>query len=196
MNTKKFWFCNLSIALHYHYRSNIIRNMWLLLLLLIIIQLVQTKKNSAKRRAPDLENQESGWGPKVESNSRIQFASNQSKLVPRKLDPGPSSKVSLSIITSKITFGNIMPQPLAKLPIFEAEVCMWKETINLITWHDWLELVVLLLYYLHFICVHLLTWGFALLRATNDDQIFFFLFLCSHMVFNSLSLFMPMSNLI
>jgi hypothetical protein len=35
-------------------------------------------------------------GTKVESNSRIQFASNQSKLVPRKLYPGPSSKVGLS----------------------------------------------------------------------------------------------------
>jgi len=32
---------------------------------------------------------------KVQSNSRIQFDSNQSKLVPKKLDPGPSSKVSL-----------------------------------------------------------------------------------------------------
>jgi hypothetical protein len=32
-------------------------------------------------------------------NSRIQFVSNQSKLVPRKLDPGPlSSKVSLSSV--------------------------------------------------------------------------------------------------
>jgi len=30
------------------------------------------------------------------SNSRIQFASNQPKLVPRKLDPGPSSKVGVS----------------------------------------------------------------------------------------------------
>ncbi len=29
----------------------------------------------------------------VQSNSRIRFASNQSKLVPRKLDPGPLSKV-------------------------------------------------------------------------------------------------------
>jgi len=36
-------------------------------------------------------------GTKVQSNSRIQFASNQSKLVPRKLDPGPSSKVRLRI---------------------------------------------------------------------------------------------------
>jgi hypothetical protein len=36
-------------------------------------------------------------GTKVHSNSRIQFASNEYKLVPRKLDPGPSSsKVGLS----------------------------------------------------------------------------------------------------
>jgi hypothetical protein len=56
-------------------------------------QLVQTKKNNAKRRAPDLENQESGY----ELNSRIQFASNHSKLVPRKLDPEPSFKVGLSL---------------------------------------------------------------------------------------------------
>jgi hypothetical protein len=38
----------------------------------------------------------------VESNSRIQFASNQSKLVPRKLDSGPLFKVGLS--TSKFCF--------------------------------------------------------------------------------------------
>jgi hypothetical protein len=57
---------------------------------------VQTKKECSK---------ESCWfgeprfrlGTKVQSNSRIQFASNQSKLVPRKLDSGPSSKVGLSI---------------------------------------------------------------------------------------------------
>jgi hypothetical protein len=54
-------------------------------------------KNSAKRRAPDLENQESGWGPRLHSNSRIQFASDESKLVPRKLDPWPSTKVGLSV---------------------------------------------------------------------------------------------------
>jgi hypothetical protein len=34
-------------------------------------------------------------GTKVQSNSRIQFASNQSKLVPRELDLGPSAKVGL-----------------------------------------------------------------------------------------------------
>jgi len=36
-------------------------------------------------------------GTKVQSNSRIQFASNQSNLVPRKLDPVPSFKVGLSV---------------------------------------------------------------------------------------------------
>jgi hypothetical protein len=49
------------------------------------------QKNSAKKRAPDLENQESGYGPRYiysPSQGRIQFASSsQSKLVPRKLDP-------------------------------------------------------------------------------------------------------------
>jgi hypothetical protein len=34
-------------------------------------------------------------GTKVECNSRIQFASNESKLVPRKLDLRPWSKVGL-----------------------------------------------------------------------------------------------------
>jgi len=46
-------------------------------------------KNSAKRRAPDLENQESGYGPWYSPTQIF-------KLVPRKLDPGPSSKVGLS----------------------------------------------------------------------------------------------------
>jgi len=65
--------------------------------------------------APVLEGKSIGWDPKtvlkgelliwrtknqaigtkVQSNSRIQFASNQSKLVPRKLDSGPRSKVGL-----------------------------------------------------------------------------------------------------
>jgi hypothetical protein len=50
-------------------------------------------KNSAKRRAPDLENKRIRLGTKVESNARTQFASDRSKLVPKKLDPGPLSKV-------------------------------------------------------------------------------------------------------
>jgi hypothetical protein len=33
---------------------------------------------------------------KVQSNLRIRFAANQSKLIPRKLRPGPSSEVGLS----------------------------------------------------------------------------------------------------
>jgi hypothetical protein len=43
--------------------------------------------NSAKRRAPDFGEPRIRLGTKLQSNSRIQFASNQSKLVPRKLDP-------------------------------------------------------------------------------------------------------------
>jgi hypothetical protein len=42
----------------------------------------------------------------IQSNSRIQFASNRSNLVLRKLDPGPLSKVGLSII--EITFLNFL----------------------------------------------------------------------------------------
>jgi hypothetical protein len=65
-------------------------------------ELVRTKKISAKRRS-------SWFGEpriirlvtKVQSNSRIQFASNQSKLVLRKLDPGPSSKVGF-VVPAKI----------------------------------------------------------------------------------------------
>jgi hypothetical protein len=44
-------------------------------------------------------------GTKVESNSRIQFDSNQSKLVPRKLDPGPSSKVGLHHLVCTHDYG-------------------------------------------------------------------------------------------
>jgi hypothetical protein len=36
-------------------------------------------------------------GSKAESNLRIQFASNESKLVLTNLDPGPLSKVSISV---------------------------------------------------------------------------------------------------
>jgi len=46
-------------------------------------------------------------GTKGHSNSRIQFASNQSKLVPRKLDPRPSSKVGLSRPTSPYVMGGL-----------------------------------------------------------------------------------------
>jgi len=37
----------------------------------------------------------------VHSNSRIRFASQESKLVPRKLDPRPSSKVCLMVFYCK-----------------------------------------------------------------------------------------------
>jgi hypothetical protein len=47
------------------------------------------KKKELKKRAHDLKNQ----GAKLGSNSRTQFSSNESKLVPRNLDPGPHLKV-------------------------------------------------------------------------------------------------------
>jgi hypothetical protein len=44
-------------------------------------------------------------GAKVQSNSRIQFDSNQAKLVPRKLDPEPLlSKVGLRAIEISINW--------------------------------------------------------------------------------------------
>jgi len=47
-----------------------------------------------KGEAHGLENQmQAGW-----SNSRIEFASNDSKLVPRKLDPGPHVKLAIEWI--------------------------------------------------------------------------------------------------
>jgi hypothetical protein len=39
-----------------------------------------------------------------ESNSRIQFASNQFKLIPRILDPGPLSKVGLKFFLSSYSY--------------------------------------------------------------------------------------------
>jgi hypothetical protein len=43
-------------------------------------------------------------GTKVQSNSRIQFASNESKLVLRKLNPGPCSQMGLRIGGSSFSF--------------------------------------------------------------------------------------------
>jgi hypothetical protein len=48
-------------------------------------QFVQTKKGELKWRAHDLKTQDAKLG----SNSRIQFASNESKLVPRNLGTRP-----------------------------------------------------------------------------------------------------------
>ncbi len=55
-------------------------------------QLVWTpkKKKRLPRRANDLENQDAS--NLLELNSRIQFASNESKLVPRNLNLGPHLK--------------------------------------------------------------------------------------------------------
>jgi len=52
-------------------------------------QLDQTQKIELIRRAHDLNNQDASYGSKAGSNSRIQFTSNESKFVPKNLDPGP-----------------------------------------------------------------------------------------------------------
>ncbi len=61
-------------------------------------------KDSAKTRAPDLEKQESGQGPSyTPTQGRIQLASHESKLVPRKLHPVTSSSiVGLMVFYCKI----------------------------------------------------------------------------------------------
>jgi hypothetical protein len=53
-------------------------------------------KEELKRRAHDLKNLRCKIVSRVESNSRVQFASNGSKLVPRNLDPRTPSKVGLN----------------------------------------------------------------------------------------------------
>jgi hypothetical protein len=50
-----------------------------------------------KRELLNLREPRIRLGTKVHSKSRIQFASNQSKLVPRKLEPGPSSKLGIMV---------------------------------------------------------------------------------------------------
>jgi hypothetical protein len=51
------------------------------------------KAKGAQRRAHDFENQDKSYlRSKARSKSRIQFASNESKLVPRNSDPGPHLK--------------------------------------------------------------------------------------------------------
>jgi hypothetical protein len=62
-------------------------------------------------------------GTKVHSNSRIQFASNEFKLVPRKLDPGHSSKVDLRV---KIWIEELqIVSILLTLSIFVMLGCNW-----------------------------------------------------------------------
>jgi hypothetical protein len=50
-----------------------------------------------KKRAPDLENQESCYGPSYSPTQGFNLLSNQFELVPKKLDPGPLLKVGLNI---------------------------------------------------------------------------------------------------
>jgi len=54
-------------------------------------------KKRAQNESSLFEDPRCKLGSKVSSNSRVQFASNESKLVPRNLDPGPAqSKVGLN----------------------------------------------------------------------------------------------------
>jgi hypothetical protein len=55
------------------------------------------QKNGAKKESFWFREPIIRLGTKEQSNSRTQFASNWSKLVPRKLDLGPSSKVGLRL---------------------------------------------------------------------------------------------------
>jgi hypothetical protein len=62
-------------------------------------QLVSTQKKKAKKESSWLEEPRCKLGSKAGSNSRIQFASNESKLVPKNLEPGHPSKVGSIIPT-------------------------------------------------------------------------------------------------
>jgi hypothetical protein len=53
------------------------------------------QKTLLKKESSWFEEPRIRLGTKVHFSSRIQFGANQSKLVPRKLDPGPSSKVCI-----------------------------------------------------------------------------------------------------
>jgi hypothetical protein len=61
------------------------------------IKLVWSTKKRAKKESSWFEEARCKLGSKARSNSRIQFASNESKSVPTNLDPGPVSKVGLSV---------------------------------------------------------------------------------------------------
>jgi hypothetical protein len=52
-------------------------------------QLVQTQKKKSSKESLQLGEPRCKLGSKAGSNSRIQFASNESKLVPKNSDPGP-----------------------------------------------------------------------------------------------------------
>jgi hypothetical protein len=59
------------------------------------------QRNRVHRRAHDLKNQDESLGSKAGSNSKIQCASNRSKLVDMNLDLGPSPKVGLRYSVAK-----------------------------------------------------------------------------------------------
>jgi hypothetical protein len=64
--------------------------------------LVQTQKKELKRRAHDLKNQDAKLVSNAGSNSRTQFASNESKVLPRNLNSRPHLNWALLIFQGKI----------------------------------------------------------------------------------------------
>jgi hypothetical protein len=113
------------------------------------------------------------FGGKINWFRPNQFASNQSKLVHRKLDVGPSSKVGRSITTSKIKFGNIMPQPCQIANIWSTSMHVkGNNKFDNLTWLTRTCRAFVVLPPFHMCSPTNL--GFSLLHATNDDQIFFF----------------------
>jgi hypothetical protein len=84
-------------------------------------QLVSTQKKKLKRKAHDLKNQDAKLGSKSGSNSRIQFASNESKLVSKNLEPGHPSKVG-SIIPTWV-MNRDQPHMKYNLPCSTANMC-------------------------------------------------------------------------
>jgi hypothetical protein len=64
-------------------------------------QSVQTEKNSAKKRAPDMENQESGFGPRYTPTQGFNLLQISPNWFLGNWTPGPSSKTGLRTLLVK-----------------------------------------------------------------------------------------------
>jgi len=62
---------------------------------------------------------------KLQLKDSIQFASHESKLVPRKLDPGPSSKVGLMVFYCKTVFDSLCEGALINATTLATRVANW-----------------------------------------------------------------------
>ncbi len=86
-------------------------------------------KTRAQNESSLFEDPRCKLGSKVRSNSRVQFASNESKLVPRNLDPGPAqSKVGLNAIW--LVRKGMSPRELTLGSLFSAAVFLCKSIPN------------------------------------------------------------------